>query len=143
MQERTQTKAKTDTNRKRLAIMGVLAAVVIITITSLLTFRQPERSVVAYCKVYKEEAAKLPHEGGDTYQAAMFTSSSNDPHKFAVAFGQLERVAPEEIRQDVKTLQSVFGKIDSDPSQKLTASLSGLGAESNVRDWTQDHCKDK
>lgn len=120
-------------------LLGGLLVLILLAIFFLFT-RQPERSVEAYCKVYAEENAKLPHDGGDKHKAGIFTSSINDPGKFAVAYSKLEQVAPEEIRHGVKTLKSVFEKIDSDPSQTLSAGLSGLGASMEVENWTKGHC---
>lgn len=133
-------------NKLKLMSRGkyIVAGVFVLFVITLVIFQllPPDRSVVSYCKVYKEENAKLPHSGSDKYSVAIFTSSSNNYHNFAEAFGKLERVSPEGIRYDVRTLQSVTEKIDSDPSQILSASISGLSAESNVRGWTTSHCKD-
>jgi hypothetical protein len=123
--------------QQRILLGGLL---ILILLAIFLFTRQPERSVAAYCKVYAEENAKLPHDGGDKHKAGIFTSSINDPGKFAAAYTKLERVAPEEIRHDVKTLKAVFEKIDSDPSQTLAAGLSGLGASMEVENWTKGHC---
>lgn len=125
---------------KRLIAIAVVALLLLFVIV-LILIAPPERSVASYCKVYKEENAKLPHEGADKYRAAIFTSSANDPGKFAAAFNKLERVSPEDIRHDVKTLKAVFEKMESDPSQSFGASLSGIGAESSVKAWTEGHCK--
>ena len=57
---------------------------------------------------------------------------------FSVYF--LSDMSPDDIKYDVKTLQAVFQKIDGDPSQTLSTSLSGIGAESSVEDWTASHC---
>ena len=54
-------------------------ALVVALIALLITqFNRPERSVVAYCKAYREENAKLPHDGGDKYKAGIFRLSSNN-----------------------------------------------------------------
>lgn len=57
-----------------------------------------------------------------------------------IALDNLDAVAPKDIEPDVKTLKQLFEKIDKDPSQALAASLSGVGAESDVADWTTQHC---
>ncbi len=132
-------KLKALSYRQRIVAGALIAVVLALLVTHLIP---PERSVAAYCKVYKAENAKLPHVGADKYNAAMFTSSSGNPRNFAVAFGKLEQVSPDDIKYNVKTLQVVFDNIDSDPSQTLSASLSGIGAESNVKDWTASHCTD-
>lgn len=66
---------------------------------------------------------------------------SSNPKDFAEAFSQLEKVAPKDIQSDVKTLKQIFDKVDKDPSQAMSASLSGLGAESSVSDWTSQYCQ--
>lgn len=125
-------------NQKQRILIGLLLAVVVVLI--IVGLKPPERSVGAYCKVYKEENAKFPHSGGDKYEAGIFRSSSNDLSAFAAAHGKLERVAPDEIRYDVKALKSVLDKMDKDPSQTFSAGLSGLGPQMRVQDWTKAHC---
>ncbi len=117
--------------------------VVVIVIVAFNTLIPPERSVVAYCKTWKEQETKLSHAYGDTYSTTVFSHSSNNPHDFAVALGKMDRVAPKEIEPDVKGLEAVFAKIDKDPSQAISASLSGIEPESSVTDWTNSHCTSK
>ena len=124
-------------SRKRSAIIAITLLIVVILIVSLFQIVKPNRSVASYCKVYKEQDAKLAKSQGDTYSVAVFSHSSNNPADFANAFSKLEEVAPNDIQPDVKTLKQLFQKIDSDPSQSMSASLSGLGAESSVKDWTK------
>ncbi len=138
MQKKLLEKAKGLKPKQQAMIGG--AMLLVILVIAFVFFRPPERSVAAYCKVYKDENAKLLHQGEDKYSAGIFTSSVNDPHKFAEAYSKLEQVAPEDVRPDVKTLRQVFQKIDSDPTQSLGAGLSGLGAESSIKDWTTKHC---
>ena len=104
-------------------------------------FGQPERSVASYCKVYQEEEARLAKLPGDTYPSGVFQDELSDAGAFADAFSKLEKVAPDEIRPDVKSLQGVYKKMADDPSQAIAASLSGAGAEDSVKEWTGDHCK--
>ena len=127
-------------SRKRNIIIVATLLVVAVLIALLFQIVKPDRSIASYCKVYKEEAAKLDKAQGDTYSVAVFYHSSNNPADFANAFNRLEQVAPNDIQTDVKTLKQLFQKIDSDPSQNMSASLSGLGAESNVKDWTDQNC---
>ena len=127
-------------SRKRSAIIAITLLIVVILIVSLFQIVKPNRSVASYCKVYKEQNAKLAKSQGDTYSVAVFSHSSNNPADFANAFSKLEDVAPNDIQPDVKTLKQLFQKIDSDPSQSMSASLSGLGAESGVKDWTNRNC---
>ena len=124
-------------SKKQRITASIIGAVVIALIVVQLL--PPERSVAAYCKEYKKQLALFPH-GKDQYGAGIFTSETNDPGHFASAYAALERVAPNDIRQDVRTLHAVFDTIDKNPEQTLSASLSGLGAESSVKDWTANHC---
>lgn len=140
MNEKKTAKLKRLDYKKRNTIgLGTLLIVIIAVLLSLQLVK-PERSVASYCKVYKEEDAKLAKSQGDTYSVAVFSHSSNNPADFANAFNKLEQVAPNDIQPDVKTLRQLFQKIDSDPSQSMGASLSGLGAESSVKDWTSQNC---
>lgn len=129
-----------DPKKRNITILATLLVVVLVVVL-LFQLMKPERSVASYCKVYKEENAKLAKAQGDTYAVAVFSHKSSNPADFANAFGKLEQVAPDDIQPDVKTLKQLFQKIDSDPSQSMSASLSGLGAESNVKDWTETNCR--
>lgn len=124
--------------RKTLAV-GVLLVVVLVFVVAVSS--RPTRSVAAFCNTYKQENARLAKSSGDTYSLHPFTHDSNNPHDFVVALSKLDTVAPEEIEPDVKTLKLLFEKIDKDPSQALATSLSGLGPESNVSDWTSQRCR--
>lgn len=114
---------------------------VVVLILIAIISSKPTRSVAAFCETYKQENARLAKSSGDTYSVHPFTHDSNNPHDFVVALSNLDAVAPKEIEPDVKTLKLLFEKINKDPSQALSASLSGLGAESNVSDWTAQHCQ--
>ncbi len=120
----------------------VLIVVVIIIVLLGLFLTQPKPSVAAYCKVYKQQQTKLSHATGETYNVAVFPNSpSSNSGDFADAFSELEKVAPSDIKPDVTSLKKIFEKIDSDPAQGLSASLSGLSAETSVKNWTNSHCK--
>ena len=103
-------------------------------------FIPAQRSVGAYCKVYKQENAKLATATGNTYSVAVFSHSSSNPGDFTAAFNKLDRVAPDDIEQDVKNLKKIFETIERDPSQTMAASLSGISAESTVSKWTSERC---
>lgn len=120
-------------------ISVVLLMIVIVVILSLLS--RPTRSVATFCSAYKEQNDILAKSQGNTYSVRPFTHSSSSPHDFVVAPSKLESVAPQEIEPDVKTLKQIFEKIDQDPSQALSASMSGLGAEDNVANWTSRNCQ--
>lgn len=128
---------------KRRSITAVAAAVLLLVVVLIVIVQsaKPSRSVEAFCNTFKQEDARLAKSYGDTYSVHPFTHTSNNPHDFVIAFSSLEAVAPKEIEPDVKTLRQIFEKIDKDPSQALSASLSGLGAESSVADWTSQHCQ--
>jgi len=117
-----------------------LAAAVLLVAVGLYMLFRPHRSVVAYCQVYHQENQKLEQAQGNTYSVEVFSHGSNNAKDFVSAFTALDRVAPSDIEPDVRSLKLVFQKINYDPSQTLTASLSGIGAETSVRNWTDSHC---
>ena len=121
------------------AVWGVvLLIIVVLVIVSLLSW--PTRSIAAFCSTYKQQDAVLAKSYGDTYSVHPFTHSSNNPHDFVVALTKLDAVAPSQIEPEVKTLKQIFVTIDKDPSQALSASVSGLGAEDDVQNWTSQSC---
>lgn len=140
MDKKESIKAKTSNVKKRNIVIVVTLLVAVTVLVLLFQLMKPERSIASYCKVYKEENSKLANAQGDTYGVAVFSHKSSNPADFANAFGKLEQVAPSEIQPDVKTLKQLFVKIDNDPSQGISASLSGMGAESSVKKWTEQHC---
>lgn len=129
-----------DPKKRNIAIVATLLAVIVVAIL-LFQFMKPERSVISYCKVYKEEKGRLAKLPGDTWPSAVFNDQVGDANELAISFQRLENVAPNEIQSDVITLQKLYKKISDDPSQAVNASLSGLGAEDAVKDWTSSNCK--
>jgi hypothetical protein len=128
--------------KRKVIIAGVgVFLLVFILMLVIVASSRPTRSVTAFCSTYKQEDARLAKSSGDTYSLHPFKHDSNNPHDFVIALSNLDAVAPKEIEPDVKTLKLLFEKIDKDPSQAMSASLSGLGAESNVSDWTTQHCQ--
>lgn len=134
-------KSTVSKNHRPIAIATGVALLALVAIPVFSGMSKPERSTAAFCKVYKQEDARLAKSSGDTYSLHPFTHDSNNPHDFVVALSNLDEVAPKEIETDVKTLKLLFEKIDKDPSQAFSASMSGLGAESNVSDWTTRQCR--
>jgi hypothetical protein len=128
-------------DRRIIALVMVVGIVIATSVSAFIILGQPERSVASYCKVYKEEKARLAKLPGDTYPSGVFQDKLSDAGAFADAFSKLEKVAPDEIRPDVKNLQGIYKKMADDPSQAITASLSGAGAEESVKKWTAEHCK--
>jgi len=107
----------------------------------LLTLSTPTRSVENFCKVHSEEKARLAALPGDTWSSAVFGEKTNDASEMAKSFERLESVSPDEIKSDVELQQELFKKVDEDPSQALAASLSGIGPEENVKQWTKSNCQ--
>lgn len=131
---------KQDFDKKKIAIIAV--AIVVVVVLASVFIGKPERSVAAFCKVQKEENARLEQANGETYAVKVFSHRTSDPGDFAQAFDRLERVSPDDIQPDVKTLKQIFEKMDQDPSQALGAALSGVGAESSVVKWIESHCSE-
>lgn len=130
-----------DPKKRKIVIAAVVLVIFVLIFLITQFFSGPQRSISAYCQTYKEEKARLAKLPGDTWPTGVFNDELNDAGEVATAFGRLEKVAPNEIRPDVATLQSIYHKIDSDPSQAISASLSGISAESSVKEWTNEHCK--
>lgn len=128
-------------NNKRNLIVVVVSITAIVTLNILVVASLvPERSIASYCSVYHEENLKLASSQGDTYGVRVFTHKSGDAADFVSAFSRLEKVAPEDISEDVSGLRRIFSDIDKDPSRVLQASLAGMPAQESVRKWTIDHC---
>lgn len=127
---------------KRLKSTYVLVIVLLSILVLSLVFygMQPKRSITAYCKVYAQEKARLAKLPGDTWPSGVFNDEIGDAGELATSFGRLERVAPDEIGPDVATLQKLYQKIHDDPSQAMSASISGIGAETSVKNWAGEHC---
>ena len=134
-------KQKKDNTPKPSKKILIVAVILVAAIAVLLAFiPKTERSAQAFCNTYNEEDARLSTLPGDTYPSGVFNEDISDAGEFAMSFSRLEKVAPEEIRADVSTLQSIYQKIDEDPSQAIAASLSGVQAEENVVDWINSNC---
>ena len=127
-------------SKRRNIIIGVALLVVILLALLITQLMAPSRSVASYCEVYKEEKARLAKLPGDTWPAGIFNDELSDAGEIATSVGRLEKVAPDEIRSDVATIKSIYQKIHDDPSQAIDASLSGVTAEANVKDWTATKC---
>lgn len=128
--------------KKRSLFTLVAVAAVVLAILLIVQLTSPKPSVEAYCKVYNGEKARLSKLPGDTWPSAVFDDKVGDAGEFAAAFGRLARVAPDEIKSDVVTLQKLYQKVKDDPSQAFSASLSGIGAESNVEQWGDKRCNE-
>ncbi len=126
-------------NKRRIIIGSSLA---ILALVAVVGYRMmvPERSVSAYCKTFASEKTRLAKYPGNTYPSGVFNDSLSDAGQFATSFGRLERVAPSDIKPDVTTLKSLYQKMHDDPSSSFAASLSGIGAENSVKQWTDSHC---
>ena len=139
--------AKTDTKNsalkpnKKLAIFGAVILAIVLLMLIVGQLSGPKRSVAAYCQTYKAEKSRLAKLPGNSWSSGVFNDQVGDAGEFAASFGKLEKVAPEEIQGDVATLKSVYQKIHDDPSQAISASLSGSSADTNLKNWTSQHCE--
>lgn len=127
--------------KKKFFVISAVAVTGLVLVLTALFLNTPQRSVASYCKAYKEEDVKLASANGESYGVRVFSHKSSNPTDFVTAFSRLEQVAPDEIRADVKILRQVFQKIEDDPSQAISASLSGLSAEESVVNWTKEQCR--
>lgn len=144
MQQKLLLKLRRLNFKQRMAAgVGVLLAIAIIALL-LGGATKPQRSISAYCKVHKEQAALLGHAGGDkyTYSSAVFPgASSNNAADFVPAFRALDKVAPTDIEPQVKAIGDIFQKMNDEPTQVLSLALNGLSTEKAVAEWTQQNCK--
>jgi len=139
MNKKIQDKARSLKPKQRAVAMA--AAVLIAVLIALLIARpMTERSVAAYCQVYKEEKTRLATFPGNTWPSGVFNDALSDAGEFVTSFDRLEKVAPDDIKNDVETLRQLYQKMKDDPSSAIAASLSGAGAESSVKEWTKSHC---
>lgn len=141
MDKKTDEKTPAHRSKRLSIIVGVVILVVVLLVLLITQLAAPKRSVAAYCQTYKEEKTRLAALPGNTWPSGVFNDAVSDAGEFASSFGRLEKVAPNEIAPDVKTLQGIYQKIHDDPSQAIGASLSGSSADSSVKGWTTDHCK--
>lgn len=140
MDKKAEDKKKALDPKKRNLIIALIVIVATLLIFWLIQQVGPQRSVTAYCSTYKEEKARLAKLPGDTWPAGIFNDELSDAGEIATSVGRLEKVAPDDIRSDVATIRSIYQKIHDDPSQAISASLSGVSAEQNVKKWTTDNC---
>ena len=127
--------------RKRLILVAAALLLVVVLLGLLLPqLAAPKRSVAAYCQAYGEQKARLAKLPGNSWPSGVFNDALGDAGEIATSFGKLESVAPEEVKGDVTTLKSVYQKIDADPSQAISASLSGSSADTSLKAWTKENC---
>jgi hypothetical protein len=115
--------------QRRLVTLAVLVVLLVLVVEPQVP---PRRSVASFCSAYKQQNDKLNVAYGSTYSTSVFSHGSNNPRDLLTAFTKLDRVAPPEIEPDVNTLKGVF--------QSISASLSGLSAETSLVNWTKKNC---
>ncbi len=130
--------SKTFLKSKKVIALIIVSMLVLVVIAIIL--RTPQRSVAAFCSEINKQNNILT-TSGRKYNLGPVYSSSDDMHAFAQAYGKLDQVAPSDIEPQVRTLKQTAEKIDSDPTQSLTAGLSGLSASTDVQNWVAAHCK--
>lgn len=140
MDKKESDKTSVKKTNRRLVAVGAVILVIVLIILLIAQLGTPKRSVAAYCQTYKDEKTRLAALPGDTWPSGVFNDAVSDAGEFATAFSRLEKVAPDEIRPDVATLQSVYKSIKDNPAGAISASLSGTSAENGVRNWTGEHC---
>jgi hypothetical protein len=140
MDKKTEDKPQARRMNQLVIIAGAVILVIVLLALLLPRLTAPKRSVAAYCQTYAQEKARLAKLPGSTWPSGVFNDAVGDAGEFATSFGKLENVAPEEIQGDVTTLKSVYQKIHDDPSQAISASLSGSSADTDLKNWTANHC---
>ena len=135
---------KSDRKRQIIVFGGIIVVLVVIVLAILLNvMAHPQRSVAAYCTIYKQEKVRLTpmSNNANAYPSGVFDVTLNDAGQIANSFSKLDPVAPAEIEPQVKTLQKLYQKIQEDPSQAIAASLSGGSVDDSLKAWTSQHCK--
>jgi hypothetical protein len=143
MDKKTEDKPQARKMNRLIVIAGVVILVIVLLALLLPRLTAPKRSVAAYCQTYNQEKARLAKLPGNSWPSGVFNDAVGDAGEFAASFAKLESVAPEEVRGDVTTLKSVYQKIHDDPSQAISASLSGSSADSSLKSWTTQNCSIK
>lgn len=114
-----------------------------------------ERSVAAYCSTFYGDGGQMHARwqrqaaSGDLSQALAMTFTA--PGELASFFGRLDKVAPDEVEPDVRTLHDNMqeladglGSTAGDPVQGLfksfALSVGSKAAENHVNAYTLAHC---
>lgn len=101
---------------------------------------RPQRSVSSYCSVYAAEKLRLSKLPGDTWPSGVFNQDVGDAKEIIKSFTSLGKVAPNDIEPHVISLRKIYEDINSNPSNSVVASLSGVELESSVISWTKKNC---
>jgi len=142
MDKKTEEKPQARKMNRLVIIAGAVILVIVLLVLLIPQLTAPKRSVAAYCQTYTQEKARLAKLPGNTWPSGVFNDAVGDAGEFATSFGKLESVAPEEVKGDVTALKSVYQKIHDDPSQAISASLSGSSADTSLKNWTNTNCKE-
>lgn len=142
MYRRILTKFKKLDRTKQGIIAGATVAIVILVIFLITQLNQPERSVASYCKVYRQEKARLSMKSNNSnpYPSGLFNVSVTDASQIAISLGKLDRVAPNEIEPELSSLQKLYQDIHDNPSHAINDSLSGGSLDDSLKSWTQQSC---
>jgi hypothetical protein len=140
MYKKLSAKVKRLDPKKRSLLTLVAVVAVVLAVLLIIQLTSPKPSVEAYCKVYNEEKFRLAELPGDSWPSAVFDESVGDAGEMAKAFDRLAKVAPDDVKPDVVTLQKLYQKVKDDPSQGFSAALSGIGSEDSLKEWTTGQC---
>lgn len=140
----SETPAKPATSRKKrniLLIAGAMLGVVLVAVL-ITQVNQPERSVAAYCSVYRQEKARLSpmSNNSNPYPSGVFDVTVADAGQIAASLGRLDRVAPTEVEPEISSLQKLYQDIRDNPSHAIMNSLNGGSLDDSLKMWTQQHC---
>src|ERR1700704_608292 len=91
-----------DKNRKAMLVCGIILGIILI-VALIIQLNRPERSVVAYCKVYGQEKTRLSamSNNSNPYPSGVFNVTVVDAAQIATSLGKLDHVAPTEIEPAV------------------------------------------
>ncbi len=143
MYKRFLEKLRRTDRKKRGVVLGAAGLAVIIIVLLLAQLARPERSVAAYCKVYKQEKTRLSamSSNSNPYPSGVFDVSVTDAAQIATSFGKLDPVAPKEVEPEVNSLQKLYQDMHDNPSHAINNALNGASLDDNLKTWTEARCK--
>jgi hypothetical protein len=114
-------------DKRRVLIIGGTIALLLFIVIGLFLM-QPQRTVLNFCRVAKEEKSVLV---GDV-----------NSEKRLDSYRKLESVSPDDIRPDITTIRKGYEEIVKSPSNTLNTGFGMSGAESRRTTYINSNCKD-
>lgn len=107
-------------------VIGGLVIVILIVIAFL--FMRPEHTVMAFCRVAKEQ------------KPIILMGNANNEQRLE-AYKKLEVVSPDDIRSDITAIRKAYESIVQNPSNTISAGLGVQDSEIRRTDYITKNCK--